>query len=277
MSQSRVVDASGTPVPNSPMQLTDLDGMGTRSGSTTDEKLDALLSNFVHFETQIAQIPALTTWMSRVDSHITKTLGDFATRLAEMEKNFSTFTARLCKVESYAPSAYQMYPVRQDPGFHSNKFTAPQPQGPMAQDHLMTIGIRDADYIFPQALRMNVREVRSYHGSHANNIRKRVRSGSIIFGENPTSQPTMNLLPLIVRQVPCRSGLSLKHEANVKTSLLEKKMMVFPMRLTVLFAASKQRLLSANPDQLRTERSASNLHPCGECWLTNSNFSSLMG
>ena len=28
-----------------------------------------------------------------------KTLGDFATRLAEMEQNFSTFTARLCKVE----------------------------------------------------------------------------------------------------------------------------------------------------------------------------------
>ena len=47
MSQSRTIDASGTPVPNSPMQFTssnlgsfngsgsDLDGMGTRSGSTT--------------------------------------------------------------------------------------------------------------------------------------------------------------------------------------------------------------------------------------------------
>ena len=57
----------------------DLDGMGTRSGNILDEKLDALLSKFVHFETQIAQIPALTTWMSRVDSHILKTLGDVAT------------------------------------------------------------------------------------------------------------------------------------------------------------------------------------------------------
>ena len=67
MSQARVVDASGTPVLNSPMQVTssdfgplnapnsDLDGIGTRSGSTTDEILDALLSKFVH---------------------ITKTLGD---------------------------------------------------------------------------------------------------------------------------------------------------------------------------------------------------------
>ena len=32
---------------------------GTRSGSTMDEKFDAPLSKFVHFETQIAQIPVL--------------------------------------------------------------------------------------------------------------------------------------------------------------------------------------------------------------------------
>ena len=83
----------------------DFDGMGTRSGSTTDEKLDALLSKFVHFETQLAHFLALTNWMSRVDSHIMKTLGDFATRLAEMEQNFSTLTARLRKVETYAASA----------------------------------------------------------------------------------------------------------------------------------------------------------------------------
>ena len=83
----------------------DLDGLGTRSGSTTDEKLDALLSELGHFEAQLAQIPAVTNWMSRMDSHITTTLGDFATRLAEMEQNFSTLTARLCKVEIYAASA----------------------------------------------------------------------------------------------------------------------------------------------------------------------------
>ena len=79
--------------------------MGTRSGNTLDEKLDSLLSNFVHFETQIVQTRTLTTWMSRMDSQITKTLGDFATRLAEMEQNFSSFTARLCNVETYAASA----------------------------------------------------------------------------------------------------------------------------------------------------------------------------
>ena len=45
------------------------------------------------------------------------------------------------------------------------------------------------------------------------------------------------------------------------TLLVDVKMMVFPIRLTVP----------------RTERSASNVHPCGECWLINSQFSSLMG
>ena len=83
----------------------DLDGMGTRSRSTLDEKLDALLSKVVHVEAQIAQIPALTTWMSRMDSHISKTLGDFASRLTEMEQNFSAITARMCKFETYAASA----------------------------------------------------------------------------------------------------------------------------------------------------------------------------
>ena len=83
----------------------DLDGMGTRSGNTLDDKLDALLSKFAQFETQIAQIPALTTWMSRMDSQISKTLGDFATRRSEMEQNFSALTARMCKFETYAASA----------------------------------------------------------------------------------------------------------------------------------------------------------------------------
>ena len=92
--------SDGTNVPMPPAQVSssnmgspngsgsDLDGMGTRSGSITDEKLDALLSKFAHFETQIAQIPSITNWMSRMDSHITKTLGDFATGLTEMEQNF---------------------------------------------------------------------------------------------------------------------------------------------------------------------------------------------
>ena len=72
---------------------------------TTDEKLDALLSQFAQFKEQIAQIPTLSNWMSRMDSHITQTLEDFATKLREMEQNFSNVTARMRKVETHAASA----------------------------------------------------------------------------------------------------------------------------------------------------------------------------
>ena len=63
---SRVSDGTNVPIPPARAYSSnfgslhgsgsDLDGMGTRLGSTTDEKLDALLSKFVHFEAQIAQI-----------------------------------------------------------------------------------------------------------------------------------------------------------------------------------------------------------------------------
>ena len=131
-----------------------------------------------------------------LDSHISQTLGDFSTRLAEMEQNFSTFTARLCKSRHLQPQ-HQMYPARQDLGLDSNKLTAPQPLGLMAQDHLMTIGIGDADLISHQTLRMNIREVQSYYGSHANNTTKGLRSGSIIFGKNPACQPIVDLIRFI--------------------------------------------------------------------------------
>ena len=68
------------------------------------KKLDALLSKFVHFATQIAKILTLTNCMTRMDSQNTKTLGDFATRLTEMEQNFSALTARMCQVETYVAS-----------------------------------------------------------------------------------------------------------------------------------------------------------------------------
>ena len=115
----------------------------------------------------------------------------------------------------------------------------------MAKNHPMTRGTRDADLLFPQTLMMSKCEVPSYYGSHANKMTQGLRSGSIIFVKNPTCQPTVDLLRFIVQEVPCRSGLYLIHEANVKTLLLNIKMLVFLVRLTVPFAVSKQPLLSA--------------------------------
>ena len=42
---------------------------------------------------------------------------------------------------------HQKNPVRQDLGLNSNKLAAPQPQGPMAQGHLMKTETQDVDLI----------------------------------------------------------------------------------------------------------------------------------
>ena len=79
MSHPHVGDASDRPVPESPVQLTfsnfgspngsdsDIDGMVTRPVITADEKLDTIQPKFAHCEVQLAQIPALSSWMSRMD------------------------------------------------------------------------------------------------------------------------------------------------------------------------------------------------------------------
>ena len=200
----------------------DLDGMGTRSGRTTDGKLDALRSNFVHFETQIAKIPALTNGMSRMDSHITKTLGDFATGLSEMEKSFNTLTARMCMVETEAASASNV----SGSGFQVIRMRAPQPYGPMTKDHLMTTETQDEDFTHSPDPKMNNPVVPSYDDSLANSTTKGLQSGSIPFGKNPICWRITHLSEFIVKQLPCQSVFFLKHEANVGTLLIASRMIV---------------------------------------------------
>ena len=116
--------------------------------------------------------------------------------------------------------------VQQDLGTCLDRATAPQPlglSGPMALGHPVTIGTQDAGLI-PQAL-LNMREMPSYCGSLVNSTILELRSGSILFGKGPTCQPSTNLSEFIAKQVLCRSGLYLKHEANVKTLLPDIQIM----------------------------------------------------
>ena len=161
----------------------DLNGTGTRRGITTDEKLDALLSQFAQFKEQMAQIPTLTNWMSRMDSHITKTLEDFATRLTEMEQKFSNLTARRCKVETYAASASNVSgSARSWPSAEQvDGSTAAGSRGP---DHLMTTETQDEDLIRSQTPKMNRHEVLFNYNSLANNTTKGKQSGPITFGKD---------------------------------------------------------------------------------------------
>ena len=136
--------------------------------------------------------------------------------------------------------------------------------------HLMTTETHDADWILSLVSTMNKHEVPSYYDSHASNTTKGLRSGSIIFGQDPTCQPATNLSELIAKQVLCRPDSHKNQEPNVI------KMMVSPMQLTDPFAAPIQISLSVNPNQLKTERSESNLRLCGENWQISSKFSSSM-
>ena len=210
-----------------------------------------------------------------MDSHIAKTLGDFATRLTEMEQNFSTLTARLCKVETYAASASNISgSARSWPSLEQVEgSTAAGSHGPGSSSEnrntrrSLDISPNPDDEQSRSAVLLRF-PCEQYH--------KRITKWINNVCEESNMPADRRPVTIVVKQVPCRSGLFLNHEANVKTLLLDIKMMVFLMRLTVPFAVSKQLLLSANPDQSRTEKSASNLYPCGGCWLTNLNFSSLM-
>ena len=120
--------------------------------------------------------------------------------------------------------------------------TAPQPlglSGPTAQGHLMTTGIQETDLIPPQALLMNTHEMQSYYNSLANNTTKGLPNGSILYGESPTCQPTIDLLQFIVKQVQRRSGLCSKQEPSAGTLWHDLKRMASPTTLTVLFGSVK--------------------------------------
>ena len=176
-----------------------------------------------------------------------------------MEQNFSTLTARMCKVETHAASASNVSRSARS-CLQMNKLMAAQPQGPMAQVHLMTTGTHDEGLILPQAQKMNNHEVPSYSDFLANNTSKGLHSGSIPFGKKLVCSER-----IIAKQVPCPSGLFLKHEPNVKTLLLDFKMMVSPKLLIVPSAAPIQISLFVNPNQLNTERLENSLRLCGEC------------
>ena len=94
--------------------------------------------------------------------------------------------------------------------------------------------------------------------------------------ENQTFQSIVNPSEFIAKQVPCRPDSYSKQEPSVRTLWPDIKMMVSPMKLTVLSAAPKQLSRFANPNHWKTRRSESNLRFCGECWPKSSKFSSLM-
>ena len=248
----------------------DLDGMGHRSIDAQFKELrDILLPlarGFADFDNHVKTLSEAVGMVTSRIASVEQTVNALSAKMAmfaEMELNFIHLTARMCQVETHAASA-------------SNVSGSARSWHSVAQDHLMTTETHDEDLILSPAPKMNNHEVPFYFDSLANNTSKGLPSGSIPFGKNPICSLATNLSEFIAKQVPCQSGLFLKHEAIAKTLLLEKRLMVFLMQLIIPFAAPIQLSQCVNPDQLKTERSENNLRLCGENWLTNLKFSFLM-
>ena len=254
---------------------TSMEWMGTRSGNTMDEKLNALLSKFAHSETQIAQIPALTTWMSRMDSHISKTLGDFATRLTEMEQNFSALTARMCKFETHAASASNVSgSARSWPTLEQvDGSTAAGSHGPGSSDDNRNTRRR----LDPPS---NTEDEQSRSAVLLRFPCEQYHKGITKWIDNLWEESSMPAYDKPVR-IHCKAGsvsfrLVFATRGKCQDTICRKKMLVCPMLLTVPSAAPMLQSQCVNPNQLKTESLENNLRLCGENWLTNSNFSSLM-
>ena len=255
----------------------DLDSMGTSSGSTMDEKFDALLSKFVHIETKIAQISDLTAWMSWMDSHISETLGDFATRLTGMEQNFSALTPHVCASSRHMQLQHQMYPVRQGPGLRLSKLTAPQSLGPMAQDHLMTTETHGEGLILLQAQKMNKSVVPFYYDLCANNTSKELPSGSIPFLDESSMQAFHKPVRNHCKAVSVSVRLVSETRAKSQHFVVREKDDGFSDAIDSPFCCTKTNIIVRQSKSIEDRRIRKTIfRRCVEKRLTSSKFSSLM-
>ena len=78
-----------------------------------------------------------------------------------------------------------------------------------------------------------------------------LRSGSTIFGKNPTCHQTANLSEFIAKQVLCRPDSNSKQEPNVRTLWPDIKTMASLTKLTVPSASPKQLSRCFNPNRLK--------------------------
>ena len=155
-----------------------------------------------------------------------KTLGDFSTRLTEMEQNFSALTARMCKFETNAASASNVSGLaRSWPTLEQvDDSTAAGSDGPGSSDdnrntrrRLDTLSSTEDEQSRSAVL------LRFPCEQYLKGITKWIDN----LWEESDMLACNNLSEFIAKQVPCQSGLFLKHEANAKTLLLDLRMMVF--------------------------------------------------
>ena len=146
---------------------------------------------------------------------------------------------------------------------HSSGSTATGSLGPMAQGHLMIIGIRDVDLIlFSSPEDEHARSAvllrfpcEQYHTGITNWINN--------LWENQAFQPIINPSELLPSRFRVSETRNSKPEPSVRTLRPDIMMMASPLKLPVLSATPKQLSRFANPSHLKTGRSESNLRLCG--------------
>ena len=162
--------------------------------------------------------PTLTNWMSRMDSHITKTLG------LQRSNRTSAPSLHVCAKSRHMLHQHQIYQVRQDPGLHSNKVdgsTAAGPHGPgSSSDNRNTrrrldISPNNDDEDARSAVLLRF-QCEQYHTG----ITKWIN----ILYEESNMPASGRPVTIHCKAGSCRSGLYVQHEANIKSLFLNHNM-----------------------------------------------------
>ena len=182
----------------------------------------------------------------------------------------------VCARSRHMQPQHQMYPVRHDPwpsGEQVDGSTAAGSHGPGSSDdnrntrrRLDTLSSPEDEQ--PRSAVLLRFPCEQYH------------KGITKWIDNLWEESNMPACNKLVR-IYCKAGsasvrLAFETRANCQDFIARYKDDGIPYAITVPPAVPIQISLSANPNQLKTERSENNLRLCGENWLTILKFSSLM-
>ena len=175
-----------------PCSLPDLEGPGFRA-STMEEKINDIYIQLPLFMQNAA-------WTENCVQTLAQTVATQTAKIANVEQIVGSLVARVTSLETNAASG------------------SSSPDSTRSWNVLGHSGSSDDTRNTRRRLdTFSSLEDEQPRDSLANNTTKGLQSGSIIFGKNPKCQHTTNLSEFIAKQVPCQSGLFLKHEPNVKT------------------------------------------------------------
>ena len=201
----------------------DLDGMCQRSLDAQFKELRDILLPFArgfadfdkHVKTLSEAVGIVTSRIASVEQTVNALSAKMA-MFAEMDHNFNNFTARVCKVETYAASASNVS------GSARSWPLVEQIDGPtVAGSH----GPGSSDD--SRNTRRTLDSSSSAEDEHSRSAvlsrfpcdqyLKGIHSGSIPFGKSLVCWHVTNLLEFMAKLAPCQSELFLRQEANVKT------------------------------------------------------------